>query len=111
MTFFLSSTPSLTNTIYICLPQFFFKFNYGASETQAKIGRLDTPPPKEGGTCRGPHLWGAEDTKAPLPCHSLARGPPPPCLTSARLLHPIPGVCRKTSRLDKDQSVGAMDAL
>lgn len=46
MTFFLSSTPSLTNTIYICLPQFFFKFNYGASETQAKIGRLDTPPPK-----------------------------------------------------------------
>lgn len=69
------------------------------------------PPPKEGGTCRGPHLWGAEDTRAPLPWHSLARGPPPPCLSSARLLHPIPGVCRKISRLDKDQSVGAMDTL
>lgn len=42
--FFLSSTPSLTNTIYICLPQFFFKSNYGASETQAKTGRLDNTP-------------------------------------------------------------------
>lgn len=58
-----------------------------------------------------PPLGGAEDTEAPLPCPSLARGPPPPCLNSARLLHPIPGVCRKTSRLDKDQSVGAKDTL
>lgn len=112
MTFFLF----LPHKNYICSPRFslffFFKFNSGASEAQAKIGGLD--PQKIRGLSWGPTSGGAEDTGVPLPRRTLTRSPPSPphnavhalLEPAARRTNPVPRCWQRNNKQVRWRPVG-----